>query len=229
MTGRLFSFHCMDLPTSKQRNGYIGLRDFPGKLIRILQSYGWVYHSKHTIWKDPLVAATRTKALGLMHKQIVKDSTKCRAGIPDYLITMRKVGENTQPVSHPGGFTDFIGLDPPKVKGIKYSHYVWQKYASPVWMDINPSNTLQKSSARDHKDDKHICPLQLDVIERGLVLYSNEGDLVLDPFSGIGSTGHVAIQLDRKYLGIELKESYFNQSVKNLRNAKSKKRQMELL
>jgi len=217
MPGRLVSIHCIDMPAMKERDGYIGLKDFPGDIIRLFQQQGFIFHSRTIIWKDPLIEATRTKAIGLMHKQIVKDSAMCRNGLPDYLITMRKPGENPEPISHPNGFTSFIGTDEPK--GSPYSHHVWRKYASPVWMDIRQSNTLQYRSARDSKDERHICPLQLDVIERGIQLWSNPNDIVLSPFMGIGSEGFISIKTGRRFVGVELKESYFNQSVKNLERA----------
>lgn len=204
MPGRLLSFHCMNLPTTKQHHGYIGIRDFRGELIREFIEVGWIYHSEVVIWKDPVTAMQRTKALGLLHKQIKKDAAMCRQGIPDYLVTMRKPGENPERV------TNTNETFPVKV---------WQKYASPVWMDINPSDTLQKSSAREHKDEKHICPLQLEVIRRAVRLWTNEGDTVLSPFAGIGSEGYVALQMERRFVGIELKESYYRQAVKNLENA----------
>lgn len=204
MPGRLLSFHCMNLPATKQHHGYIGIRDFRGELIREFIEAGWIYHSEVVIWKDPVTAMQRTKALGLLHKQIKKDAAMCRQGIPDYLVTMRKPGENPERV------TNTNETFPVKV---------WQKYASPVWMDINPSDTLQKSSAREHKDEKHICPLQLEVIRRAVRLWTNEGDTVLSPFAGIGSEGYVALQMERRFVGIELKESYYRQAVKNLENA----------
>lgn len=235
--GRLISLHCMDIPAMKERDGYIGLKDFPGDLIRMFEAYGFIYHSRVAIWKDPLIEATRTKALGLMHKQVIKDSAMSRQGLPDYLITMRKKGDNTEPVKRPDGFTSFIGDDEPNArKGDRvlkkdgdrssyltrddpvYSHAVWRRYASPVWMDINPSDTLQKESAREQADERHICPLQLQVIRRGIDLWTNPGDLVLDPFMGIGSTGYVALQHGRRTLGFELKQSYFKQAVANLRS-----------
>jgi len=185
--GRLVSVHCMDLTLVKQVIGYIGLVDFSGEVIRAFTNQGWIFHSKHVIWKDPLIAAVRTKALGLMHKQLTKDSTMSRAGLPDYLMTFRKHGENQIPVKHEGGFAEFIGNNEPTQTGIEYSHNVWRKYASPIWMDINQSNTLQKTSAREDKDEKHVCPLQLDVIGRGLELWSNPGETVFSPFAGIGS------------------------------------------
>jgi len=217
MPGRLVSFHCMNLPTSKARDGVIGIRDFRGDMIRLFQDKGFVYHSEACIWKNPVVAMQRTKALGLLHKQIKKDSCMSRQGIPDYLVTMRKPGVNPEPVA--GEFQYFTGEEETFKHTGNLSIDVWQRYASPVWMDINPSKTLQYRSARDHNDERHICPLQLEVIERGLQLWSNEGDTVLSPFMGIGSEGHVSIKCKRNFVGIELKESYYNQAVKNLKNA----------
>lgn len=218
MPGRLLSFHCMNLPTSKARDGIIGLRDFRGELIRMFVEEGWIYHSEVVIWKCPVQAMTRTKALGLLHKQLVKDSTMSRQGIPDYLVTMRKPGDNPEPVS--GELTDFVGENPPSKTGnkTKDSINIWQRLASPVWSDINPSKTLQASPARDNKDERHICPLQLQVIERGLQLWTNPGDVVLDPFNGISSTGWVALESGRKYVGVELKESYYKVGIQNLRH-----------
>jgi DNA modification methylase len=211
--GRNVSFHCMNLPTSKEKNGYIGIRDFRGELIKLYQECGFIYHSEVCIWKDPVTAMQRTKALGLLHKQVVKDSTMSRQGIPDYLVTMRKPGVNTKPVS--GEFDHYVGDEEFHSNG-RLSIDVWQRYASPVWMDINPSDTLQYRSARDDKDGRHICPLQLSVIHRALQLWSMPGDIVLSPFSGIASEGWESLKLGRKYVGIELKESYFKQGVKNM-------------
>ena len=201
MPGRLLSFHCMDLPTSKSRDGFIGLTDFRGDLIRIFVEAGWILHSQVCIWKDPVTAMQRTKALGLLHKQIKKDSCMSRQGIPDYLVTMRKPGVNEEPVSN----TDET-----------FPVKLWQKYASPVWMDINPSDTLQFRSAREDNDERHICPLQLDVIRRGLKLWSNPGDVVLTPFGGIGSEAFVALEEGRKAVLVELKRSYYEQACRNL-------------
>jgi DNA modification methylase len=202
--GRLMSIHCMLLPRSKSMHGVIGLYDFRGDLIRHHQEDGLIFHSEVTIWKDPVVAMQRTKALGLLYKQLRKDSAMSRQGIPDYLVTMRKPGVNPDPVTKD---TDDFSLD------------LWQRYASPVWMDINPSRTLQRTSARDEKDERHIAPLQLDVIERGIRLWTNPGDVVLDPFAGIGSTGYCAVQMGRKFVGIELKDSYYRQAESNLLEA----------
>lgn len=211
--GRLVSFHCMNLPTSKERDGYIGIRDFRGDLIRLYQEMGFIYHSEVVIWKDPVIAMQRTKALGLLHKQVVKDSAMSRQGIPDYLVTMRKPGENTKPVS--GEFDHYEGDDDFTSTG-RLSIDVWQRYASPVWMDINPSDTLQFRSAREDNDERHICPLQLQVIHRALQLWSKPGDVVLSPFGGIASEGWESVRMGRKFIGVELKESYWNQAIKNL-------------
>ena len=201
MPGRNLSFHCMQLPMTKERDGQIGLRDFRGQLIRAFEEAGFIYHSEACIWKDPVTAMQRTKAIGLLFKQFKKDTTISRQGIADYLVTMRKPGVNPEPV----------GKDE-----TKYPVSMWQQWASPVWMDINPSNTLQKESAREQDDERHICPLQLDVIERGIALWSNPGDVVLSPFAGIGSEGYVAVKMGRKFVGVELKESYYRQAVANL-------------
>ena len=219
MPGRIVAFHCMNLPTSKERDGFIGIKDFRGELIRCFQKSGFIFHSETCIWKDPLIAATRTKALGLMHKQLCKDSALSRCGIPDYLVAVRAPGENPQPIRHPDGLTEFYGENKPTSGNL--SRERWRRYASPVWMDINLSNTLQKESAREHDDERHICPLQLDVIDRGIHLWSNPGDVVLSPFAGIGSEGHEALRLGRRFIGIELKKSYFDQAVKNLVNAEN--------
>ena len=204
MPGRLTSFHCMNLPTSKTRDGFIGISDFRGDLIRLFQEEGWIYHSEVCIWKDPVVAMQRTKALGLLHKQIKKDSAMCRQGIPDYLVTMRKVGDNPERVTHT-----------PE----QFPVSIWQQYASPIWMDINPSDTLQKKSAREDKDEKHICPLQLEVIRRAINLWTNPNDIVYSPFMGIGSEGYQAIKQGRRFVGCELKESYYKQAELNIKAA----------
>lgn len=236
MPGRLVSFHCMDIPAMKSRDGYIGIKDFPSKLRQAFEDEGFIWHSKVTIWKDPLIEAVRTKAIGLMHKQLVKDSHLSRQGLPDYLFTMRKPGTNPEPINHPDGLTQFFGENEPAAPKVDttlkdsrehkdismtekdpvYSHQVWRRYASPVWMDIRQSNTLQYRSARDEKDEKHICPLQLDVIARGVELWSNPGDIVLSPFAGIGSEGYQAIKMGRRFVGIELKESYYKTAANNL-------------
>ena len=222
--GRLMSVHCMDIPAMKERDGYIGITDFPGDLIRLFESVGFIYHSRVVIWKDPLIEATRTKAIGLMHKQIIKDSTMCRQGLPDYVITLRKVGDNAEPVSHNDGFNDYIGSAPPAGNSsATYSHHVWRRYASPVWMDINQSNTLNRAAARENQDERHICPLQLDVIARCLELWTNKGDIVFTPFLGIGSEVYQSVLMGRYGIGIELKESYYNQAIINCKSASQSK------
>jgi len=213
--GRVISVHCIDIPAMKERDGYIGLKDFPGDIIRHFISAGFIYHSKHTIWKDPLIEATRTKALGLMHKQLCKDSTMCRSGLPDYLISFRKPGVNENPVNHENGLEEYHGSKDISGSGIKRSHNIWRAYASPIWMDIRQSVTLNKNAARSEKDEKHICPLQLDVIERGIALWSKPGDVVATPFGGIGSEAYVSLKNDRNAILVELKDSYFTQAVKN--------------
>ena len=213
--GRLVAIHCMALPSSKQMHGFIGLMDFPGEIIRAYQRHGFIYHSEVCIWKDPVTAMQRTKALGLLHKQIRKDSSMSRQGIPDKLVVMRAPGENPDPIAH--------GDDIPVS--------VWQRYASPVWAaiekdgvdgfyilgpDIDPSDTLQHRSAREDNDERHIAPLQLEVSRRAIHLWSNPGEVVWSPFTGIGSEGVEALKLERRFIGAELKQSYYQQAVRNL-------------
>ena len=220
--GRLLSFHCMNLPTTKERYGFIGINDFRGGLIAAherclncglprqserddshgcLDYQGMIFHSEVCIWKDPVTAMQRTKAIGLLYKQLRKDSCISRQGIPDYLVSMRKPGENVERVTKTHE---------------SFPVSQWQNYASPVWMDIDPSDTLQRESAREHNDERHICPLQLQVIERGIELWTNPGDVVLSPYAGIGSEGYVALRGGRRFIGIELKDSYYAQARKNL-------------
>lgn len=206
-SGRLVAVHCMDLPAMKGKDGYIGLKDFSGMLIQSFQKEGFIYHDRVTIWKSPVVEMTRTKSIGLLHKTILKDSSMSRTGIPDYILVFRNAGDNLVPITH-------------QVTDEKQENYLpvnlWQKYAEPVWYDINYSDTLQYTSARDEKDEKHICPLQLETIRRCLHLWSNEGETVLSPFGGIGSEGHESLRLKRNFIGIELKTSYYNQMQRNL-------------
>ena len=211
--GRLVSFHCMNLPTTKERDGFIGIRDFRGDLIRAFERAGFIYHSEVCIWKDPVTAMQRTKALGLLNKQKNKDSSMSRQGIPDYLVTMRKPGDNQTPIAHTNK---------------EFPIAMWQRYASPVWMDVNPSRTLQYRSARENNDERHVCPLQLDVIERGIDLWSAPDDLVLSPFAGIGSEGYVAVKKGRRFVGIELKPSYFNAAVNNLTQAERESQELTI-
>lgn len=208
MPGRIMAVHCMNLPTSKERDGYIGIKDFRGDLIRLFQDNGFIYHAETCIWKNPVTAMQRTKALGLLHKQIKKDSCMSRMGIPDYVVFMRKPGENPSRVTHTNeSFPVSLWQD--------YASPVWDELNSPVWWDINQSNTLNRMFA-DEESERHICPLQLDVIERCLKMYSNEGDVVFTPFMGIGSEVYQSVKMGRKAIGIELKTEYYNQAVLNM-------------
>lgn len=223
--GRIVAVDCMNVPAMKERDGYIGLKDFRGELVRQFERRGFIWHSEHCIWKDPLIEATRTKSLGLMHKQLTKDSTMCRAGLPQFLLGFRKPGANENPVAHPNGLEEFAGLNPPQHGNL--SHERWRRYASPIWTDINFSRTLNAAAAREDDDERHVCPMALDIIERAVELYSSPEEVVVDPFTGIGSTGYVAMQTGRRFVGSELKTAYFAQAVKNIENAASK-RQGEL-
>lgn len=213
MPGRSCCIHCTNIPKMKQRDGVIGLKDFRGDVIRAFERAGFIYHSEVTVWKNPVTAMQRTKALGLLHKTIRKDSSMSRQGVPDYVVVMRKPGDNPEPISHTSE---------------EFPVSQWQEWASPVWMDVNPSNTLNGRNARDADDERHICPLQLDVIERCVGLWSNPGDTVLSPFGGIGSEGYQSLLMGRQYVGIELKPSYFREAVKNLREAERKRAEVSL-
>lgn len=205
--GRLVAVHCMNLTTSKANDGFIGIRDFRGDIIRAHQSAGFIYHSEVCIWKDPVVAMQRTKALGLLHKTIKKDSSMSRQGLADYLVIFRKPGVNDKPISHTAE---------------EFPVQMWQRYASPVWFDIDQSRTLNFRDARHEDDVKHICPLQLDVIERSMDLWTAPNDLVFSPFTGVGSEGYTAVKMGRRFIGSELKPSYYEQALKNMADAKSK-------
>lgn len=233
--GRLVSVHCMNLPTSKLRDGFIGLRDFRGDIIREHQAAGFYFHSEVVIRKDPVSAMQRTKAIGLLHKQICKDSSLSRMAIPDYIVTFRKPGDNPEPIS--GEFDAYYGDEAEPDGPLKtesawrgsqslrpgdpwYSVAVWQRYAEPVWMDIRQGDVLSHRDARDEADEAHIAPLQLTPIRRCIDIWSNSNDVVFSPFAGIGSELYVAIQMGRRGLGCELKPSYFTQAVDNLTSAK---------
>lgn len=199
--GRLSAVHCSDLPMSKWKDGATGIKDFSGDIIRAHEAAGWVYHGRRTIWKCPVTEMTRTKAVGLLYKQLRKDSSKSRGGMPDYLLTFIKPGENPRPIAH-------TPEDFPLSQ--------WQEWASPVWMTVNQSNVLNVRMAKDHSDERHLCPLQLDVIERAIIMWSNPGDVILSPFMGIGSEGVGSLKLRRRFVGIELKESYWKQACRYL-------------
>lgn len=206
--GRLTAVHCSDLPMTKWREGHVGIKDFSGQIIRIHEEAGWILHSRRTIWKCPVVEMTRTKHVGLLYKQLQSDSAKSRGGMPDYLLTFVKPGENKSPITHtPSDFP----LDQ------------WQEWASPIWMSVDQTNVLNVKAAREANDERHLCPLQLDVIERALVMWSNAGDTVLSPFMGIGSEGFMSLKVRRRFIGVELKESYWKQAVRNLHGATAQK------
>lgn len=253
-SGRLSAVHCMNLPTTKGRDGFIGMYDFRGEIIRAHIEAGWIFHSEVVIWKDPVVAMQRTKALGLLHATIKKDSSMSRQGIPDTVVIFRKPGDNEKPIE--GEFQYYVGeMDlneyitresPDAISGQKFikqtyddgrvkqkratgsSIDIWQHYASPVWFDIQQTNTLQFKTAREDNDERHICPLQLDVIERCMQLWSAPEDVVFSPFLGIGSEGYVSLQMGRKFIGTELKSSYFELAKKNLDEVENQPSQMEL-
>lgn len=199
--GRLTAVHCSDLPMTKWRDGAVGIKDFSGAIIRIHEEAGWIMHSRRTIWRSPVAEMTRTKHVGLLYKQLRADSAKSRGGMPDYLMTFVKPGDNAEPITHT---QEEFPLDQ------------WQEWASPVWMTVNQSNVLNARLGKEANDEKHLCPLQLDVIERAVVLWSNAGDTVLSPFMGIGSEGWQSLKLGRRFVGVELKESYWRQACENL-------------
>lgn len=201
MPGRITAVHCSDLPLTKWRDGAVGIKDFSGDIIRAHEAAGWIMHSRRTIWKCPVVEMTRTKHVGLLYKQLQKDSIKSRGGMPDYLMTFVKPGENAAPIAH-------TPQDFPLAQ--------WQEWASPVWMTVNQTRVLNVKAAKDAADERHLCPLQLDVIDRALIMWSNPGDVVLSPFMGIGSEGVCALKLGRKFVGVELKDSYWRQACRYL-------------
>jgi DNA modification methylase len=217
--GRIVAVHCMELPSRKGVDGFIGLKDFPGQIIKCFQENGFIFHSRIVIWKDPVVEMTRTKAIGLLNKQKDKDATLSRVGAPDYLLIFRKHGENPEPVRHSS-----TNQNDPNYIPIP----LWQKYASPVWMDIKQTHTLNKEG-KDYDDEKHICPLQLDTIERAIHLWTNPGEVVFTPFLGIGSEVFQSLKMGRRGVGIELKESYFKIAQRNCKNAMIEKSQLQLI
>jgi hypothetical protein len=224
MPGRISAVHCMDLKIAGQTTSF---RDFPGDIIRLHQNAGFMYQTRFCIWKDPFRVALRTRALGLTHRQLIKDSTLVQAATADYLLIFRKPGQNKQPVEHPNGLTNYAGMrEVPQdllrysgssdTRNNKLSQWIWRQYASSHWDDIHGSDVLPYKEARDEDEEKHICPLQLQVIERAIVLYSNENDIIATPFLGVGSEVYTALKLGRRGFGAELKESYFNQACKNI-------------
>lgn len=237
--GRITAVHCTDIHNN---NGY--LWDFPHEIIRLHEKYGFYYCNRITIWKEPLKVRMRTMVKSLMHKFIVEDTTQCFPAMPDYVLIFKKYGENKVPVTHPLGLQEYFGETPflkehievygsfedlkkkyegwkdPKTN--KLSHIIWQRYASSVWDDIRIDNVLPFRDSKDEDDEKHVHPLQLDVIDRLVELYSNLGEIVLTPFMGVGSEVYSSVSLGRKAIGIELKESYFKQSIENLKLANNR-------
>lgn len=209
--GRITAVHCSDLPAMKWRDGAVGIKDFSGQIIRAHEDEGWIFHSRRTIWKCPVTEMARTKHVGLLYKQLRSDSAKSRGGMPDYLLTFVKPGLNGNPILHT---KDEFPLEQ------------WQEWASPVWMTVQQSRTLNVALAKEQSDERHLCPLQLDVIERALVLWSNPGDVVLSPFAGVGSEGVVSLKMRRRFVGVELKESYWRQACTYL---DAEDRQLDLL
>ena len=234
LPGRLTVVHCMDL-----KRAVSTYRDFPGDIIRLHEKSGFAYQTRISVWKEPLKIAIRTRAQGLMHRQIVNDSSLCHAAGADYILVFRKEGKNTKPIEHPSGLTvyfgarqipgdldKFKGWDDPKTN--KLSHWIWQQYASAFWDDIRSGNVLPYKEAKDSEEEKHICPLQLDVIERCLALYSNPGEILLTPFMGVGSEVYCAVRNGRRAVGIELKPSYFRQAKQNIKHAEDQSEQLEI-
>lgn len=238
--GRLCAIHCKDLPLYFGRDEATGLKDFPGEIIRLFEKHGFTFHSRVTIWKCPVVERERTNNNGLLHKTIMRDRSQVRQGMADYLIVLRKVPagklESDIPVSSQNGLDSYAGLAEcdPRVEGSFHpskfarkkvatvdSINIWRRYAEPVWWDIDQQNVLNKKIAREDSDEKHICPLQLDVIQRCVELWSNEGEIVFSPFAGIGSEGYVAVKNGRKFVGVELKAAYFNQAIRHIEEAES--------
>jgi len=245
--GRLTIVHCKDLPAYFHRDGYAGLQDFPGEVIRAHEDCGWRYHSRVTIWKCPVIERERTNNNGLLHKTVMRDRSQLRQGMADYLIVMRKVSSGTLesevPVGPGVGLESYIGLDDcdPRTADSKHpsnfsrktiatndSINIWRRYAEPVWWDINQTNVLNSKMARISEDEKHICPLQLDVIRRAVDLWTQPGDAVLSPFAGIGSEGYCAVKAGRRFIGIELKQSYFKYACDNLAEAELESTQDDL-
>lgn len=246
--GRLVAVHCSDLPRTKSVHEFVGLYDLPGDIRAVHEAEGWTYHSRITVWKDPVVEMQRTKALGLLHKQLMKDSSRSRVGMPDYLLVFRKtpskeaagqaagrravagltepsddeynvIYERAYDAAYASAVGDETGVDRVGKEREDFPVDLWQKWASPVWMDIDQTDVLNVRIARNDKDEKHLCPLQLDLIDRAIRLWSNPGDVVLSPFMGVGSEGWGALRANRKFVGVELKSEYFAQAVKNLQDA----------
>jgi DNA modification methylase len=230
MPGRITAVHCMDIPKSNTGKGD-GLSDFPGDIIRLHEKNGWEYAHRYHVWKEPLTVRNRTMKKGLAHKTIVDDSTKCDVASADYVLSFRRNGNNPVPVAHPRGLTEYAGereipqelwsyrnWDGKQTEN-RYSHWIWRQYASAFWDDVRLDRVLPYKMTRDEEDEKHVHPLQLDIIDRLVVLFSNPGERILTPFMGVGSEVYGAVKADRFGVGVELKPSYYNQAVKNVAEA----------
>jgi hypothetical protein len=230
MPGRMTAVHCMDVPNSNTGKGDT-LRDFPGDIVRLHESLGWGYVARYAVWKEPLTVRNRTMTKGLAHKTIVDDSSRCTVASADYLLVFRRSGENPVPIAHPVGLLEYAGerpipADVRRYRGWtgdqtenRYSHWIWRQYASAFWDDVRLDRVLPFRDARDDEDEKHVHPLQLDVIDRTLVLWSNPGERVLTPFAGVGSEVYGAVAAGRFGIGVELKPSYYRQMVANVESA----------
>lgn len=228
LPGRMTAVHCMDVPLSNSGKGD-ELMDFPGDIIRLHRRYGFGYVARYHVWKEPLTVRNRTMTKGLAHKTIVDDSSRCSVASADYLLVFRKRGENPIPIAHPHGLMEYAGERQPPADVLRYrgwqgnqienrySHWIWRQYASAFWDDVRLDRVLPFRESRDEEDEKHVHPLQLDVIDRCITLWSNPGETVLSPFMGVGSEIYSAVRAGRRGIGAELKRSYFNQAVKNLR------------
>ena len=231
MPGRMTAVHCMDVPSGN--TGTDVLRDFPGDIIRLHKDIGFEYIARYHVWKEPLAVRNRTMAKNLAHRSLIEDSARCSVASADYLLVFRRHGENQVPITHPIGLTEYFGSRtvPPELHHLKgmegnqienrYSHWIWRQYASAFWDDVRLDRVLPYREAKDQEDEKHIHPLQLDVIDRCITLWSNPGERVFTPFLGVGSEVHEAVRMDRLGIGVELKPSYFRQSQKNLQSVKS--------
>ncbi len=234
--GRMSAVHCMDIPSGN--SGLDHLKDFPGDIIRLHEREGWAYVARYHVWKEPLTVRNRTMTKSLSHKMLTVDSTRCSIANADYLLIFRRSGQNSLPVVHPNGLTEYAGArnmpaDVLEYRGWtgsqlenKYSHWIWRQYASAFWDDVRLDRVLPYKPARDAEDEKHVHPLQLDVIERALVLWSNPGETVLTPFMGVGSEVYGAVKNGRRGIGVELKPSYYRQARQNI-DAALKSRQSE--
>lgn len=238
MPGRMTAVHCMDVPSGNTGLDY--LMDFPGDIIRLHEKVGFRYVARYHVWKEPLTVRNRTMTKALAHKSLVEDSSRCTVASADYLLVFRRKGENKVPIEHPRGLLEYAGEReiPAELHSYRgwtgkqtenrFSHWIWRQYASAFWDDVRLDRVLPFRPARDEEDEKHVHPLQLDVIDRALVLWSNPKEVVLTPFMGVGSEVYGAVRAGRKGVGVELKPSYYRQAIKNLEAASVEAKQIEI-